>query len=293
MISPVLPRDAQSELEASLGAKLTSVRRLSGGCVGDVVLAEFADGSRVVVKRFDEPGKSGIEAYMLRTLAERSALPVPRVLHVAESLLAMEFIEGESRFGEGAERHAAELLAALHGVAAERPGLERDTLIGGLQQPNAPVPGAEDSWVAFFRERRLLHMAREAGRAGRLPPRVLERVERFALRLHEFIDEPSRCSLLHGDVWTTNVLARGDRITGFIDPAVYCGHPEVELAFITLFSTFGRAFFERYHELRPIRDGFFETRRYVYNLFPLLVHVRLFGGGYVGQLEATLDTHAS
>ncbi len=280
---------AARELAGALGSAPVSMTRLSGGCVGDVMLAEFADGLRAVVKQFDAPGAAETEAFMLGVLRDRSTLPVPHVLHVSEKLLAIEFIEGQSRFSAGAERHAAELLAALHGVTTARPGLERDTLIGGLPQPNAHVPGAESSWIAFFRERRLLHMAREAEKAGRLPRRVLERIERFAPSLENLLDEPRECSLLHGDVWTTNVLASGERITGFIDPAVYYGDPEIELAFITLFSTFGHAFFDRYHELRPLRAGFFETRRHVYNLYPLLVHVRLFEGGYVAQVEQVLS----
>ena len=84
------------------------------------------------------------------------------------------------------------------------------------------------------------------------------------------------------------MLAERDHITGFLDPAIYYGHPEIELAFITLFNTFGEAFFHRYHALRPIAPGFFEQRRDLYNLYPLLVHVRLFGGGYVPPIERTL-----
>ena len=99
-------------------------------------------------------------------------------------------------------------------------------------------------------------------------------------------DQPS---LIHGDVWTTNVLASSERITGFLDPAIYYADPEIELAFITLFNTFGRPFFQRYHELRPISTDFWEIRRDLYNLYPLLVHVRLFGGGYVGAVEQILD----
>ena len=95
-------------------------------------------------------------------------------------------------------------------------------------------------------------------------------------------------ALIHGDVWTTNVLARAGRITAFLDPAIYYADPEIELAFIGLFGTFGRAFHEAYHSLRPIAPGFFEERRDLYNLYPLLVHVRLFGGSYVGQVERTL-----
>ena len=110
----------------------------------------------------------------------------------------------------------------------------------------------------------------------------------MAAKLDVLLEEPAHPSLLHGDVWTTNVLAEENRITGFIDPAVYFGHPEIELAFISLFSTFGPAFFNRYNELRPISPDFFETRKDIYNLYPLLVHVRLFGGGYVADVESIL-----
>ena len=84
---------------------------------------------------------------------------------------------------------------------------------------------------------------------------MLRRIEAFCGKLDALIMEPPHPSLLHGDVWTTNVLASGGRITGFIDPAVYYGHPEIELAFTTLFGTFGDAFFKRYHELRSQRGS--------------------------------------
>jgi fructosamine-3-kinase len=85
------------------------------------------------------------------------------------------------------------------------------------------------------------------------------------------------------------VLADGDRIAAFIDPAIYFADAEVELAFITLFGCFGPSFWETYHALRPIDPEFFATRRDLYNLYPLLVHTRLFGGGYVARVEATLS----
>ncbi|TVQ60084.1 MAG: fructosamine kinase [Phycisphaerales bacterium] len=272
-------------LERALGQRPVKLRSLAGGCVGDVRCATMPDGSRVVVKSDESAApRLDVEGAMLRDLRERGGLPTPRVLHAAPSLLVMEFIEGSPGLSAGAQRHCAELLAALHGVRGDRFGYAYDTLIGGLAQPNAPG----DSWIEFFAERRLMHMADEAHRAGRLGGRTLERVRRFAARLEEWIDEPAHPSLLHGDAWSGNVLGAGDRVAAFIDPAIYHGHPEVELAFMTMFGGFDRAFFDRYHELRPIREGFFETRREVYIAYPLLVHVRLFGGGYTGSLQATL-----
>jgi fructosamine-3-kinase len=272
-------------IEAFLGEKLRSARPMGGGCIGEVYRVELEDGTALVAK-VDREGASHLEreAYMLRYLREKSELPVPEVYHGSDNLLLMEFVEGSSRFSEGAEHHAAELLVGLHEITADAYGHERDTLIGSLDQPN---PWTE-SWTEFFREHRLLYLANVANEAGRLPPEDLEKIERLAGKLDDLIEEPERPSLIHGDVWSANVLARGARITAFLDPAIYHADPEIELAFISLFNSFGAPFFERYEEIRPVRPGFFEQRRDLYNLYPLLVHVYFFGGGYLGSVQGTL-----
>lgn len=271
-----------------LGTTIVSARALSGGCIGEVSRIDLADGRRIVAKvdRGASP-KLDIEGFMLRYLRAHSALPVPEVLWSEAKALLMSFETGESHFSARGQVHAAELLAALHGNASPEFGLERDTLIGGLHQPNTP----SNSWVDFFRQHRLLHMSREAHREGHLPADLLKRLERFAADLDRFIAEPPHPALLHGDVWTTNVLAENHRITAFLDPAIYYGHPESELAFTTLFGTFGPAFFEAYNAIRPIAPGFFEVRRDLYNLYPLLVHVRLFGTGYLSGVSSAIARH--
>ena len=258
---------------------------MGGGCIGEVYRVELADGTTLVAK-VDREGDSHLEreAYMLRYLRENSELPAPEVFHSSNTLLLMQFVEGSSRFSEGAERHAAELLSALHGITAGAYGHERDTLIGSLDQPN---PWTE-SWVEFFRDQRLMYMARVAHEAGRLPDEDLGRVERLAEQLGEYLEEPGQPSLIHGDAWSANVLAQDDRITAFLDPAIYHADPEIELSFISLFDSFGDPFFERYAEIRGIRPGFFEGRRDLYNLYPLLVHVYFFGGGYLDSVRSTL-----
>lgn len=271
-----------------LGSDITAARPLCGGCIGEVSRLDLADGRRIVAK-VDRGGKPrlDIEGYMLTYLREHSALPVPEVLWSEPKVLLMTFEAGDSHFSARGQAHAAELLAALHGITAPACGLERDTLIGGLHQPNPLTP----SWIEFFREHRLLHMARLAHREGHLPAALLARIDRFAGDLEKFIAEPPHPSLLHGDVWTTNVLAENHRITAFLDPAVYYGHPEVELAFTTLFGTFGPAFFEAYNAIRPVEPGFFEVRRDLYNLYPLLVHVRLFGPSYLSGVTTAIARH--
>lgn len=276
------------QIERVTGARPVRLRALSGGCVASVMLAEFAKGPPVVIKA-DPAGESGlaVEGAMLRYLAERTRLPVPRVLgEDGGSLLVLEYIEqgGDGDSGR-AEEHGAELLADLHAHGADAFGFETDTRIGGLVQPN----GWCASWPEFFGERRLVHMAREAHGKGRMPAAVVRRVETLASRLDRLLGHGARPSLIHGDVWSGNVLRAGDRIAAFIDPAISFADAEVELAFIALFGCFGAPFWERYHQLRPIDRGFAEARRDLYNLYPLLVHTRLFGGAYASQVEGTLS----
>jgi fructosamine-3-kinase len=278
--------DIRAQIETAVHSDILDIAPLSGGCIGQVYCVTMSSGDQLVAKVDStvQP-RLHIEGYMLRYLAAQSRLPVPDVIHAEERLLLMSYVPGVSSFSDAAQEDAAELLAALHAIAAPAFGLEQDTLIGGLHQPNPWT----DRWIDFFRQHRLIYMADEGARNGRLPKLLQDRIHRFCDHLHKWLIEPERPSLLHGDVWTTNVLAVGDKITGFIDPAIYFGHSEIELAFSTLFGTFGDPFFTRYNVLRPILPGFFEERRDIYNLYPLLVHVRLFGGSYVHSVAQTLQ----
>jgi fructosamine-3-kinase len=277
----------KDRLEAALGSPVTALESMPVGFGLQGFKVDLADGRRVAVKMRERTACADLrlEAYMLGELAHHSNLPVP-VIHLSEpDLLVMDLIETDgSGVTAAVERHAAELIAALHATPRPFFGYERDTLIGPLPQPNPP----SDRWIPFFRDHRLLAMARAAKAEGRLPAKLLIRLERLGERLSDYLTEPRAPSLLHGDLWTGNVLVRGDRIAGFVDPAIYCGHPEIELAFTTMFGTFGAAFFEAYEALMPLEPGFHEFRSSLYRLYPTLVHVRLFGSAYLPTIEQTL-----
>jgi len=277
----------KDRLEATLGVSVTAFAPMPVGFGLTGFKVDLADGRRLAVKERQAPARVDLrlEAYMLGELARHSTLPVPAVHLSDPDLLVMDFIETD---GGGitpqVERHAALLIAALHAVPRRCFGYERDTLIGPLPQPNPQM----DRWIPFFRDHRLLAMARAAQAEGKLPAKLLVRLERLAERLDTYLSEPRDPSLLHGDLWTGNVLVRGQRIAGFVDPAIYCGHPEIELAFTTMFGTFGPAFFEAYEALLPLEPGFHELRSALYKLYPTLVHVRLFGSAYLPPIERTL-----
>jgi len=276
-------------IEGALRRSPTAARPLPGGCIGEVMKLEFADGGAPAVAKLARRGGLELEGYMLEVLRDRSDLPVPDVLYSDDTLLLMGFIDGQGSLTAAAQRDAAGHVARLHAVRGDAFGLERDTLIGPLHQPNP----RSDRWLDFFRDQRLRYMADVALARGGLNSEQRGRVETFAGKLASYLEEPAHPALLHGDMWGGNVLARtdpgGDRIAGFIDPAVYYGHPEIELAFSTLFGTFGRPFFERYAELAPFEPaGFFEARRDIYNLYPLLVHAAVFGPGWGDQAMRTI-----
>jgi len=262
--------------------RVVSARRFADGNTTELWLIDLADGRRVVAKH----GKGlTLEGAMLRHLAANSRLPVPELFHADDGLLVMSWIEQDGGLTASAQEHAAELIASLHGVGADHYGFAFDTLIGPLHQPN---PESLD-WTAFFRDHRLMHMARLALEENRINSGLMASIERLAELLPDLIGEPAPPGLIHGDLWGGNVLPCRGRIAGFIDPAIYHADPEIELAFSTLFGTFGEPFFRRYTELRPIRPGFFEVRRDLYNLYPLLVHVRLFGGSYQRQVAGIVS----
>ncbi len=269
---------------SALGVDVVRWSRLGGGQVGRVVRCRLSDGREVVAKT--SPGTPlDVEGFMLRFLGERSALPVPVVLHADADLLIEAFVEGSSERSEAVERDAGRLLAELHLVTAHAFGFERDTLLGPFPLDNRWTA----SWPEFYARRRLLPLAAMAVERGALPERERARVERIAAELPQRFDAEPAPALIHGDVWSGNVLARGGRVVAFLDPALYFADAEVELAFIDLFQTFGAAFHQAYRERRPVDPGYDRWRRDLYQLVPLLVHVALFGGSYLSALRERCD----
>jgi len=267
-------------LSEALGEPVDVIHEMHGGCIARVVGGVAQERGHFVAKVGDGNSDLMVEAGMLKDLARMSALPVPEVWHASRDLLVMERLPGSTGANDAAQGHLAELLADLHGIEGPSFGYERSTLIGSLEQPNTP----EESWPRFFARQRLVRFAEMADARGALPAGGLQIARQLAHAMEQhperFFAPGERPALIHGDLWSGNMLSAGGRITGLIDPAIYYADREIELAFMGLFGCVGRAFFVRYHALRPIAPGFFEHRQSMYRIYPLLVHATLFGGGY-------------
>ena len=254
---------------ALLGAGLAGEERLHGGDLSQVFRLVLSDDRSVVAKAAD---KALAEAGMLRAIAAAGA-PAPRVLAAERGLVVMEDLGRDD--GPGAAwADLGRALRRLHAATGAGYGWPENYGFGPMPIPNAPLP----DWPAFWAERRLLPACPV------LPPGLAARVEALAERLADLLPRAPPPALLHGDLWTGNVMARGGRVTGLIDPACYHGHAEVDLAMLALFGSPGPAFRETYGGPEPGEAA----RRPVYQLWPALVHLRLFGDGYLGLVERCL-----
>jgi fructosamine-3-kinase len=245
----------------------------------------------VKVAAVDQLPAFAAEAAGLQALAEAGALRVPVVLAVGaagdHALLALEWLDlGTAADNDGAiQAQLGERLAMQHRVTAPRYGWHRDNTIGATPQPNA----WDDDWVRFFRERRLGFQLDLAAANG-LDAHVVERGRDLGERCGAFFS--SHCpvpSLLHGDLWGGNWgVMSGVREPVTFDPAVYYGDRETDLAMTRLFGGFGPRFYAAYQAAWPL-DQAAGTRRTLYNLYHVLNHFNLFGGGYGRQAQGMID----
>lgn len=274
-------------VEQALGSAVTELRSVSGGDINDAYRATLASGLVVFVKtRSDAPENMYVrEAEGLAWLAEASVLRVPEVLAVRQDLLVLTFLESGRRslsFDEQLGRG----LALLHRAGAPCFGLGQDNFIANLPQHNGALP----SWSEFYRARRLEPLVARASESGLLAARDRDAFERLYQALDALVGPPEPPARLHGDLWSGNVFTDAAGAPVLIDPAVYGGHREVDLAMLQLFGSPSARLFAAYDEVYPRSPGH-EERVGLYQLYPLLVHVCLFGGAYVAQLRDVLRAY--
>ncbi len=225
------------------------------------------------------------EAKGLKLLRETGEVPVPETVLYGEkgdiAYLVLKRIKSGSRsprFWENFGRN----LARLHRHTHSRFGLDHDNYIGSLEQINDYC----DTWPEFFITKRLEVQIKMARNSGKIGTPVLRAFDRFFTKVEE-IFPPEQPALVHGDLWSGNFMMGNDGEAVFIDPAVYYGHREMDLGMSLLLGGFDSRFYKAYNEAYPLEPGWEERMDYC-NLYPLMVHVNLFGGGYLSSVERIL-----
>lgn len=281
--------DAKRAVEQALECDIKSAHAVSGGDINEAFDVTLGDGRRVFAKlNATMPAAMfETEALGLAWLAKAESLRTPEVLAASNAedtvgFLVLEWIERkppspkhDAQFGQG--------LAALHKSGAPSFGLDHDNFVGRLFQSNTPLA----SWPEFYILRRLEPMLKMAVDSRRASTSVKAGMQKLFAKMEDRVGDPEPPARLHGDLWSGNAITDERGRPVLIDPAVYGGHREIDLAMMQLFGGFSDAVFSEYHNAYPVADGW-RDRIPLYQLYPLMVHVNLFGGHYVDQVEHAL-----
>jgi fructosamine-3-kinase len=257
---------------ALTGVPEEKLEPLVADSLSEVVLVRRPNGALAVAK--SGPAVA-VEAAMLRALAAAGA-PVPAVEAEHEGVLLLEHVENDAVFSPRAWADIGARLRRLHERSAESYGWPVDYQLGTVKLDNRE----SRDWPQFWGEQRLVATASILDRPWR------DRIERLAAKIDELLPREPRASLLHGDLWTGNMLVRDGRLAAFVDPACYYGDSEVDLAMLDLFGPPPEQFRDGFGPLEP---GWRE-RQPVYQLFPALAHVRLWGAGYEAMVDRLLES---
>lgn len=286
-----LPLQLHESLEKTLNTTIQEVRPCFGGDINTAAQIITPD-HRFFLKWnvHAVPMMFRAEAQGLQILRTADKLRVPEVIAVQEATadcpayLVLEWLEADKRDDSTYEKLGVGL-AMLHQIHQAEHGLDHDNFIGSLPQSNSPSP----SWVVFYGEQRLRGPMEIARQRGYLSDGREKNLQKLIQKLPDLIPEVAP-SLLHGDLWGGNVMFLAESMPALIDPAVYYGHREVEIAFTQLFGGFSAEFYNAYQSVYPLDQGYHE-RRALYQLYPLLVHMNLFGGGYISQVDTILKRY--
>ena len=279
-------RSALAELS---GSEEYSVQPVFGGDINRAFRLT-ANGRNIFMKA----NRKENEAFFASETAGLDAIRKTKTICVPETLgwgtdsrygafLLLEWCEGRQsrKFFENFGHQLAAMHRAETSKIVKKYGFPEDNFIGAGEQENTP----EESWVVFFRDHRLKPQFQRADSWFESSDR--KKIRHLLDHLEDYLPEPAFPSLLHGDLWSGNYLVGNDGEAWLIDPAVYVGHAETDLAMTELFGGFPQRFYGAYNEANPIDSGYRE-RRDLYNLYHLLNHLNLFGGGYLGSVREIL-----
>ena len=303
---PVLQFKSLAEALVTLFGKSVAIQRtdrVMGGDINKSYALTLNTGDTVFMKANEKEKAASFtaEAAGIFAIAQTGTIRTPKILcagtddgeEVGYSFLLMEYINSGEKRSDYWQTLGREL-AAMHQAdasafceregAAGSFGFYEDNFIGARPQDNSPAA----TWIDFYRDKRLAPQFKAAD--SYLTSADRSRVTKLLDHLEDFLIEPKAPSLLHGDLWSGNVMAGPDGKAMLIDPAAYVGHAEADLAMTELFGGFASDFYQAYKEANPLEPGY-EKRRDLYNLYQLLNHLNLFGQSYLGAVLSIVDEY--
>ena len=286
-----LPPILLEELSRYFKAEVKSMHSVSGGCINNAAIVA-APGPKYYFLKWNPQAPEGFfasEAFGLNEIAKADVIKVPEVIFCADRdkaqvpYLLLELLSSGEATPAG-QKELGERLARLHQVKAESYGLEQNNFIGSLPQDNSEA----DNWGEFFFKQRLVKQAEIGTVSGWFDYNFERLLNDKMSKIIEVLNEVTAegASLLHGDLWSGNVYWSKEGAV-LIDPAVYYGHREADIAFTELFGGFDQSFYQGYQSVFPLEPGYHQ-RKHILNLYHQMTHANLFGGEYVSSAYSTL-----
>ena len=272
-------------VEKYLDSKLKKAERLTGGNINEVYLCHLTN-NKIVLKINDktlypkmfEREKEGLN--LIRKYGFKTPELIGEGCYDSYSYLAIEHIErGNSLNWELFGRK----LALLHLNQNNKFGLDYDNYIGSLSQLNTH----NESWEQFYTQYRILPLVKIARDKHLIEKKTIQKIEYLCSKLNTLLPI-CKPSLIHGDLWSGNLIYDQQNSPVLIDPAVYYGNPEMDWAMLSLFGTYPEVAIRSYCELNYIEKGF-KDREEIHQLYPLLVHLILFGKSYHSQIKTIIN----
>lgn len=279
------------KIEQHIGENIVSDISLGGGCIGDSRVVKTETGIKYFLKSYGSNTRSIIknEANGLNELAKTKAIHIPKVIYSDEQFLLLEYIEQSSRVSNFSELFG-QRFAMMHKYTSEEFGFYENNFIGSTPQINIPK---SKKWSTFYWEYRLLYQFKLAERNNYSSPELSDLFSILENRIESIIEgSEEEPTILHGDLWGGNYIVDKKGEPCLIDPAVYYGHREADLAMTMLFGGFDSKFYSAYDEAYPLKPGW-KNRIEIYKLYHVMNHLNLFGASYYSQAISILKRNTS
>jgi fructosamine-3-kinase len=285
-----MKQDITGHIEKTLNCKITSSGSVGGGCINDAETIFTNDGRTYFLKKnFHTPDDMFFkEANGLRELKKAKTIRVPEVILVDKHFILLEQINSGKKSGTFDEDFGR-AFARLHQFTSDSFGFFEDNYIGSTPQKNIASEEEKNDWVKFYFNNRILFQYLLLESKGYADDKLKRRISLLENKIELILNGSENIpSILHGDLWSGNYIVDENGNACLIDPAVYYGNREADLAMTKLFGVFSSTFYKSYNEFFPLPEGY-EYRENIYKLYHVLNHLNLFGGGYYHQAISLMD----
>ena len=286
--------ELKKKIEEVIGTEIIAINSVSGGCISNACRLDTKTGLNYFLKYNDHTSNDMFlkEANGLKELAKTGTIRVPQVILAERTYILLEYVESNrptKNFFEEFGRKFAE----MHKYNSGTFGFFEDNYIGSTDQKNIASEIEKTNWIEFYWNKRILFQYKLAEKNGYAASELKLGIKELEAKISEILSGSEEApSLLHGDLWGGNYMSDENGNACLIDPAVYYGHREADLAMTKLFGGFDRKFYSSYNEALPLKDGS-QYRENIYKLYHVLNHLNLFGRGYYSQAVSLIKSYFS